>query len=282
MVRTAIMKTAKFFALLALLTTWAIQGQAQTIGIVDGGTPVVGGSTGQCVTKGSNGAVLMASCTGSGVVNSWSGGTTGLTPSTATTGAVTAAGVLIGANGGTGVANTGKTITLGGNLTTTGAFNATFAIPGTGTWTFPVAGSSLAPLASPTFTGTVTVPTPFTLGAVSVTATGTQLNYLTAATGTTGTTSTNVVFSTSPTLVTPTLGVALATSINGNTITTGTGTLTLGSATLNAGAGGTLGSNAFTSTAYASLASPTFTGTVTHSNPLHAGRNVGHDNRHAA
>ncbi|CAB4169141.1 hypothetical protein UFOVP1413_51 [uncultured Caudovirales phage] len=59
---------------------------------------------------------------------------------------------LPGANGGTGVANTGKTITLGGNLTTTGAFNATFAIPGTGTWTFPVAGSSLAPLVSPSFT----------------------------------------------------------------------------------------------------------------------------------
>ena len=66
---------------------------------------------------------------------------------------------------------------------------------------------------SPTFTGTVTIPTPFTIGAVSMTATGTQLNYLNAATGTTGTTSTNVVFSTSPTLVTPVLGVASATSM---------------------------------------------------------------------
>jgi len=37
-----------------------------------------------------------------------------------------------------------------------------------------------------------------------------------------------VVLATSPTLVTPVLGVATATSINGNTITTGTGTLTLG------------------------------------------------------
>ncbi len=35
-----------------------------------------------------------------------------------------------------------------------------------------------APLASPTFTGVVTMPTPFTLGAVSVTATGTELNYV--------------------------------------------------------------------------------------------------------
>jgi len=76
-----------------------------------------------------------------------------------------------------------------------------------------------ANIASPTFTGTVTIPTPFTLGAVSVTSTGTQLNYLSAATGTTGTTSTNVVFSTSPTLVTPVLGVATATSINKVAIT---------------------------------------------------------------
>ncbi|MDP1675531.1 MAG: hypothetical protein Q8L88_01605 [Bacteroidota bacterium] len=79
---------------------------------------------------------------------------------------------------------------------------------------------SLAPLSSPTFTGTVTLPTPFTLGAISVTSTGTQLNYLNAATGTTGTASTNLVFSTSPTLVTPTLGDATATTLNKVTLTT--------------------------------------------------------------
>ena len=66
-----------------------------------------------------------------------------------------------------------------------------------------------APLASPTFTGTVTIPTPFTLGAVSVTSTGTQLNYLSAATGTTGTTSSNLVFSTSPVLTSPTITTSL-------------------------------------------------------------------------
>ena len=50
------------------------------------------------------------------------------------------------------------------------------------------------------FSGTVlTYPTPFTLGATSVTSTGTQLNYLNAATGTTGTTSSSLVFSASPT-----------------------------------------------------------------------------------
>lgn len=40
------------------------------------------------------------------------------------------------------------------------------------------AASTYAPLASPTFTGTVTIPTPFTLGAVSVLPTGTELNFV--------------------------------------------------------------------------------------------------------
>ncbi len=77
---------------------------------------------------------------------------------------------------------------------------------------------------SAVFTGTVTFPTPFTLGAVSVTTTGTKLNFLSAATGTTGTTSTNLVFSTSPTLVTPNLGTPTAvilTSATGLPLTTG-------------------------------------------------------------
>lgn len=63
--------------------------------------------------------------------------------------------------------------------------------------------------------GILTLPVSgLTLGAVNVTTTGTKLNYLTSATGTTGTASTNIVFSTSPVLTTPTLGVASATSIN--------------------------------------------------------------------
>lgn len=74
-----------------------------------------------------------------------------------------------------------------------------------------------ANIASPTFTGVVTIPTPFTLGATSVTTTGTQLNYLNGATGTTGTTTTNLVYSTSPVLTTPTLGNATATTINTGT-----------------------------------------------------------------
>jgi hypothetical protein len=88
--------------------------------------------------------------------------------------------------------------------------------------------------------------------------------------------------SSSPTLVTPTLGVATATSINKMAITapatsstlavadgktlTASNTLTLTAtdgSTLAIGTGGTLGSNAYTSTAYAPAASPTITGHAT-------------------
>lgn len=115
-------------------------------------------------------------------------------------------------------------------------------------------------LASPTVTGHITVE-----GVTSTGATGTG----------------KLVFDGTPTLVTPILGVATATSINKLTLTapasgatftlvdgktlTVSNTLTLTAtdgSTLAIGAGGTLGSNAYTSTAYAPSASPTFTGTV--------------------
>jgi hypothetical protein len=53
-----------------------------------------------------------------------------------------------------------------------------------------------------------------TWSSVALTTTFTKLNYLTSATGTTGTTNTKIVFSTSPTLTTPNIGVATGTSLN--------------------------------------------------------------------
>ena len=50
-------------------------------------------------------------------------------------------GVLPGANGGTGVNNTGKTITLGGNLTTSGANNLVFTTTGATNVTLPTSGT---------------------------------------------------------------------------------------------------------------------------------------------
>lgn len=50
-------------------------------------------------------------------------------------------GIVVGANGGTGIDNTGKTITLGGNLTTSGAFASTLTVTGTTGVTFPTSGT---------------------------------------------------------------------------------------------------------------------------------------------
>lgn len=95
----------------------------------------------------------------------------------------------------------GKTFTVNNTLTLTATDGSTLAIGAGGTLgSNAYTSTAYAPLASPTFTGTVTIPTPFTIGAVSMTATGTQLNYLASATGTTGTTSTNLVFSAAPAL----------------------------------------------------------------------------------
>lgn len=94
-----------------------------------------------------------------------------------------------------------KTFTFSNTLTLAGTDGSTLNVGTGGTLgSNAFTSTAYAPIASPTFTGTVTIPTPFTLGATSVTSTGMQLNYLNAATGTTGTASTNVVFSASPTL----------------------------------------------------------------------------------
>lgn len=137
------------------------------------------------------------------------------------------AGVLTAAKGGTGVNNGTATITIGGNLTTSGAVSigssshtVAFATSGNTSVTLPTSGTlatldgaeSLTnkKLGSLTSNGIVT--TSGGDGTLSVTST---------------TGSGNVVLATSPTLTSPTLGAASATSINGLTITSSTGTLTI-------------------------------------------------------
>ena len=78
---------------------------------------------------------------GASVLNSTTLGT-GITTSSLTTVGIIGSGTwqgtaIAGQYGGTGVANTGKTITLGGNLTTSGAFNTTITAVESGTWTLP-------------------------------------------------------------------------------------------------------------------------------------------------
>ena len=76
-----------------------------------------------------------------GGVTSFSAGATGLTPSSGTSGAVTLGGILNGASGGTGINNSGRTITLGGNLITSGAFNTTLAVTADTSVTLPTSGT---------------------------------------------------------------------------------------------------------------------------------------------
>ena len=82
-----------------------------------------------------NASVLNATTLGSNVVNSslTSVGTIGTGTWQAT--------AIAGQYGGTGVANTGKTITLGGNLTTSGTHNTTLTTTGNTTVTLPTTGT---------------------------------------------------------------------------------------------------------------------------------------------
>jgi hypothetical protein len=73
---------------------------------------------------------------------------------------------LASSSGGTGVANSG-TVTLGGNFATSGGYPLTLSLTGSTSLTLPTSGTLVtsaslsgiyAPIASPTFTGTVTIP----------------------------------------------------------------------------------------------------------------------------
>jgi hypothetical protein len=194
---------------------------------------------GKLYYKNSSGVVtLLASATT--VTNSFSAGTTGFTPSTATTGAVTLAGTLVVSNGGTGQ-TTLATGSLGYGQGTSA--HAALAI-GTAGQILTVNSGATAPqwstlsgVAVTTFSAGTTGLTPSTATTGAVTLAGT-LAVANGGTGvTTSTGSGNNVLSTSPTLVTPVLGTPTSvtlTNATGLPLTTGvTGTL----ATTNGGTG---------------------------------------------
>lgn len=125
------------------------------------------------------------------------------------------------------------TDTLVGKATTDTFTNKTFDVDGTGNVLSNVANANIKAAAAiavnklAALTASRAVVTDGSGFVSAATTTATQIGYLSAATGTTGTTSTNVVFSTSPTFITPVLGAATATSVNGLIISTTTGTLTM-------------------------------------------------------
>lgn len=170
-------------------------------------TPITGGAVvGDCLTVGTGNTVSQAVC-GSGSVTTFSAGSTGFTPGSATSGAVTLAGILNGANGGSGVNNSGKTITLGGNLTTSGAFASTFTMTAATGVTFPTSGTLLSSAST----------IPLTVGTTTI-ASGTTTRILYDNAGVIGEytltgSGTVAVMQNTPTLITPVLGTATGTKI---------------------------------------------------------------------
>lgn len=113
----------------AISTGNCLQASGTAGGFADAGAPCGSGGTG--ITQ-LTGGVTAGPGSGSQV------GTLVLTAGANVTG------ILAGANGGTGIANTGKTLTLGGSLTTTGAATPTLAFgASTFTYTFPGATANL-------------------------------------------------------------------------------------------------------------------------------------------
>jgi hypothetical protein len=131
------------------------------------GVTLVTGENAVCAWNGSD-FVKVASSVADGVTTI-SFGSTGLTPNTATSGAVSVAGTLAPANGGTGVSNNAAmTVTGSGNFaytrTLTGATNVTFPTTGTlatlaGTETFTNKTLTTPIISSISNTGTLTLPT---------------------------------------------------------------------------------------------------------------------------
>lgn len=144
----------------------------------------------------------------------------------------------------------GTTINIGGTSTTTLALGTNTTAAVTATLGGAVTGNTLkiagtasgtTSLTTDVTTGIVNLAAGVTTGTVNIATSGastvnvggtgstTVVKHLTVegttSSGATGTT--NIVFSNSPTLVTPALGAATATSINGLTISTTTGTLTI-------------------------------------------------------
>lgn len=123
------------------LTSWPSTGSTGTVTSIATTSPITGGTitttgTIACAT------CVVASSPGVGIAH-FAGSTQTVTSSAVALGGADVSGILLGANGGTGVANTGFTITLAGNLVTTGAFNTTFAASATATYTLPTATSTL-------------------------------------------------------------------------------------------------------------------------------------------
>ena len=189
-------------------TTWA----AAAAGTINTGT------VGQ-ITYYSGTNALSGTTTGTGVLTALGNNTNTAGGVLVPASALTASALVVGGGSGTGpstiTTGTGVVTALGVNTGSAGAFVVNGGALGT-----PSSGnlSSCTNIPVNQATGVL----PVANGGTNASSAGiTAFNNITGytASGATGTTSTNLVFSTSPTLTTPTLGVASATSINKVAIT---------------------------------------------------------------
>lgn len=203
---------------------------AGTLAVANGGTGITSFGTGVAtalgVNIGSAGAVVV---NGGALGTPSSGNLTSVTGLPLTTGVT---GILPGANGGTGVANTGVTITLSANLTTTGAGTAIFALGASPqTYTFPTTTATIARTdALQTFTGLQT----FSTGITS-TAASNAFNAITSSAVSTAA----VIYNTVLTTGSISMGGALTTGslniANGTALTSGTVNIASGNNVLSTG-----------------------------------------------
>ena len=113
------------------------------------------GTAGQYLTVNSGATAPQWTTAVASGVSSFSAGTTGFTPNTATTGSVTLSGTLGPANGGTGVANNASS-----TLTISGAYGTTLTVSGTTAITLPTSGTLATLTGTETLTNkTLTNPT---------------------------------------------------------------------------------------------------------------------------
>ena len=142
---------------------------------------------------------------GTSVLNSTTLGTGVINSSLTSVGTITTgnwnASLISPQFGGTGVNNAAKTITLGGNLITSGTFNTTLTATNTTTVTLPTSGTLATLSNAETLTNK-------TFSLTNNTFTGTSAQLLAGMTDETGTG--QLVFASSPTLVTPNIGTPSA------------------------------------------------------------------------
>ena len=132
------------------LSTWTGSANITTLGTIGTGTwngttiAIANGGTGATTSAGARTNLGLGNVENT-ALSTWIGSTNITTLGTVGTGTWSGE-IITGQYGGTGVANTGKTITLGGNLTTSGAFTTTLTTTANTSLTLPTSGT-LATLA---------------------------------------------------------------------------------------------------------------------------------------